>query len=182
MKKAQLLSKTNRTTAGSQQPNTHCDRRTRRYWSPFRGALGLALAAVTIACGSPTPLDRATLSGREPAADASVDQASADGQPPTWCEIQSILALKCQRCHDSPARHGAPFALISYDDTQLLDKKGNARFERIAVVVEERSMPAQVIKLDPPVEPLQDEERATILDWCAQGGALTGNANCDPAP
>jgi hypothetical protein len=42
-------------------------------------------------------------------------------------------------------------------------------------------MPAQYIKLKPPVEPLQDEERMILLSWCAQGGVLTESASCDPA-
>lgn len=88
---------------------------------------------------------------------------------------------KCQRCHAAPATHGAPFSLVSYDDTQVLDHQGHVRFERIAEVVEAQSMPALYITLEPPVEPLQEQERKTILDWCARGGGLTGSASCEPA-
>lgn len=160
-------------SARLQQPCIWRAQRTRRYSPP-----GLvALAALALACGSSAPSDRATVSGE----DSTVD-ASAHDEAPTWCSVQAILALKCQRCHGSPTQHGAPFALVSYDDTQLLDRKGSPRFEGIAVVVEERSMPAQFIKLEPPVEPLQDEERTTILTWCEQGGTRTGSVVCVPTP
>jgi len=120
-----------------------------------------------------------------------IDHASNGGEPiasdagahdpePTWCRVQAILALKCQRCHGPPSQHGAPFALASYDDTQAHDKKGKLRYERIAEVVDERSMPPQFLKLEPPVEPLADDERETLLSWCAQGGLLTGRADCEP--
>jgi hypothetical protein len=119
-----------------------------------------------------------------PDADANPDaEAIPDAEAPTaWCSVQAILAAKCQRCHGSPATHGAPFPLVDYADTQALDRKGRARFERIAVAVEQGTMPAEYIKLKPPVEPLQDEERMIVLSWCAQGGMLTGSASCDPAP
>ena len=160
----------------SQQPRATS---ARRYWPPW-------LAAIAIACSSATPLDRATLAGPDDPVDpvdASADvDAPRDGDAPTsWCSVQAVFALKCQRCHASPASHGAPFALVSYDDTQVLDRKGRTRFERITNVVEEQSMPpATNSKLEPPVEPLRDEERATLLSWCAQGATLTGNASCEP--
>jgi uncharacterized membrane protein len=110
---------------------------------------------------------------------ATVVDASVPLEEPNWCKVQAILALKCQRCHGAPTQHGAPFALVSYDDTQLTDKKGRSRFERIAKAIEQQSMPPQGIELDPPVEPLREEERTTILVWCAQGGRLTGSASCE---
>ena len=173
------LNAINFSVARSQRPRST---RTRRYWPPW-------LAAIAIACSSPTPHDRAIGGDQGVTVDAGADvdtsadvDASTDA-PTSWCSVQAILALKCQRCHASPAAHGAPFALVSYDDTQVLDRKGRARFERIGSVVEEQSMPpVNSIKLEPPVEPLQEQERATILSWYAQGGTLAGSASCEPAP
>lgn len=129
---------------------------------------------IALACSGPTEIDRAPDGGQ----DAAIDARAGD-EAPEWCRVQAILALKCQRCHASPAAHGAPFALVTYDDTQVRDHKGHVRFERIAEVVEERSMPAESIKLEPPVEPLAEQERTIVLDWCAQGGGLTGSASCE---
>jgi len=150
------------------------DPNARRNWPPRRAAF--ALAALAVACSGPKPIERTTDDDVDTVVDASVPLAA-----PTWCNVQAILASKCQRCHGAPTRYGAPFALVSYDDTQLTDKKGRPRFERIAKAIEQRSMPAQSIELEPPVEPLREEERTTILAWCAQGGMLTGSASCEPA-
>ena len=139
--------------------------------------LALALA---LACGSAPPVDRATASAPDASAGAS-GAASTDIDMPSWCSIQSILAQRCQRCHGTATAHGAPFPLVTYEDTQVLDRKGNARFAAIARAVEQATMPAQYLKLDPPVEALQDDERATLLAWCANGGLLTGDAVCEPS-
>ena len=149
----------------------------RRFWPP-------CLVLLALACSSPSPIRRAAV--ELPDAAAELPDAAADANPkdeePAWCAVQAILVRKCQRCHGSPLAHGAPFALVTYDDTQVLDRKGNARFSAMAVAVEQETMPAQYLELDPPVEPLQDDERATVLAWCANGGLLTGSAVCDPAP
>jgi len=104
--------------------------------------------------------------------------AGSQHEGPAWCTVQAIFAAKCQRCHGSPEANGAPFSLVSYDDTQVLDRKGRARFERIAKVVEDQSMPPRSLKLEPPVEPLSDEERATILSWCAHGATPAEDDSC----
>ena len=161
-------------SAGSHRAHTPGDSRSCRYRTPWIAAL--APLAIAFACGAPTAIDRASDGGEPVAIDAGAHE-----QDPTWCSVQAILTLKCQRCHGPPAQHGAPFALASYEDTQAHDYKGKLRFERIAEVVDERSMPAQYVKLEPPVEPLTDDERETILTWCAQGGLLTGSADCEPS-
>ena len=164
------------------------------------------LAVLALSCSSASPRDRpagaeveagaAGEAGAEPEAGAAGEagaepeagaggaagaEAGALSEPP-WCTVQAILARKCQRCHDTLPAHGAPFALITYDDTQSKDNKGKARFERIAHALDKQLMPPQSVKLDPPVEPLTDAERATILNWCAQSAPLTGGAACADTP
>ena len=92
--------------------------------------------------------------------------------------MQAILVTKCQRCHQAPPQHGAPFALLGYEDTQVRDSRGLATFERIARVVEAGSMPPLYLKLVPEVEALSDSERASILDWCAQGAPAPEATGC----
>jgi uncharacterized membrane protein len=137
----------------------------------------LAALSCAFACTSVTGIQRE----RSEIPDASVE-ASTDAAPPTWCSVHAILASKCQRCHGSPPAHGAPFELVSYEDTQAVDHKGQATYTRIATAVEEESMPAQYIALTPPVEPLLAAERTTVLDWCANGGLLTGGEACEGRP
>jgi uncharacterized membrane protein len=87
----------------------------------------------------------------------------------TWCAARAVLEAKCQRCHGAEPEHGAPFALVSYDDTQVLNAKGNPRYAQISAAVSSDFMPPSFLKLEPEVEPLSEEERATLLDWCEQG-------------
>ena len=77
---------------------------------------------------------------------------------------------------------GAPFALLTYADTQVRDSKGDPRFLRISRALEAQIMPPLYLKLDPPVESLTDSERVTLLDWCAEAAPLTGPATCSDAP
>ncbi|HKO53428.1 MAG TPA: hypothetical protein VJV79_37220 [Polyangiaceae bacterium] len=163
--------------ARSQRSRSTCAARTRRNWTPRLALSAFALAASALACGSPTPIERAPDANPGVVVDASAPEDS-----PTWCSVQAIFSAKCQRCHGSPTQHGAPFALVSYDDTQASNKKGKVRFERIAQAVEEGTMPALWINLEPLVEPLLDEERSMILAWCAHGALLTGSASCAPVP
>lgn len=85
-----------------------------------------------------------------------------------WCEARAVLQAKCQRCHGEHPSNGAPFSLVTYEDTQAANGKGKPRFELIAEVVASEFMPPQFLKLDPAVEPLSESERAALLDWAAQ--------------
>jgi uncharacterized membrane protein len=108
----------------------------------------------------------------------SASAGSAASSETSWCEIQPILRQKCQRCHQLPAEHGAPFSLLTYADTQAGDGKGNSRFQLMAAVIDSKYMPPQFIELDPPVEPLTAEERASLLAWCSQGATLNESDSC----
>jgi uncharacterized membrane protein len=102
------------------------------------------------------------------------------GNEPTWCQVRSVLADKCHRCHTAPPEHGAPFSLLTYEDTQVVDRRGTRRFERLHDAVESEYMPPTFLKLDPPVEALTDNERQLLLDWSAANGEPTGGTSCDP--
>lgn len=125
-----------------------------------------------LACGSNAASDRPM----------NASAGSGSSSAPPWCAVQAVLQAKCQRCHQAPPLHGAPFSLISYADTQVLDSKGKARFERIASAVETDLMPAVFITLTPAVEPLTPNERATLLTWCAASAPLNGTENCPASP
>jgi len=75
--------------------------------------------------------------------------------------------------------NGAPFSLLSYEDTQVIDGRGKPRFQKMADAVASAYMPPQFLNLTPPVEPLTDEERMTLLDWCAAGAHAADGAACD---
>jgi uncharacterized membrane protein len=98
--------------------------------------------------------------------------------PSTWCAAREVLQQKCQRCHAEETQHGAPFALVSYPDTQVVNARGKPRYELIATTVSSDFMPPSFLKVAPPVEPLTDLERAALLDWCDRGAP--GPSMSDP--
>jgi len=121
----------------------------------------LVLLSLTVACNS-------ALAEPAPKSDASVSEAEAGD----FCDAFAVIQAKCVRCHSNPPAHGAPFALDSYDATQVPSHDGKTiRADRMREVIESGFMPLTSLSLDPPVEGLTCEEKATIVEWI-DGGAL----------
>jgi hypothetical protein len=93
------------------------------------------------------------------------------------CAVDDLLAAKCRRCHTKPTRHTAPFALLTWEDTQEL-LRDRPRFKVMEGAVRSGYMPYN-IAANPPVERLSDAEKQIIIDWVA-GGAQ--RAVCGAAP
>src|SRR5262245_5791964 len=120
-----------------------------------------ALAGLTLACSTAVP---------EPAprSDDHVTQTEAGD----FCDAFAIIQKKCVRCHSDPPKTGAPFALDSYEATQVSIRDGKAiRADRMREVIDSGFMPLTSLRLDPPVEALSCEEKSTILYWIDQGAA-----------
>lgn len=99
--------------------------------------------------------------------------------PVTWCQAEAVLEAKCQRCHDNPPQNGAPFPLVTYDDTQV-ETAGTPRWIKMKHVLESDIMPPTFLPdLMPPVEPLAANEKQRLLDWLDQGALPTGGTDCD---
>ena len=137
-----------------------------RAWAVLIYTTALALAA----CSDPSANDASPPGAPTSTVDSG---APADSE---WCAVDLVLSHKCRRCHQDPPKNGAPFSLLTYADTQLVDGRGKPRFVRMADAVSSGYMPAQFVALDPPVEALTAEERATLLGWC-EAGAPPG-ADC----
>ena len=101
--------------------------------------------------------------------------SSAEG--PTWCEVSAVLAAKCRRCHVGEGLNGAPFPLVTYDDTQVEDAPG-PRWQRMQGMVEEDKMPPAVPVLSPPAQPLSTSEKELLLSWFDGGAQATGGTDC----
>ncbi|HVY25488.1 MAG TPA: hypothetical protein VHB79_03015 [Polyangiaceae bacterium] len=126
----------------------------------------------TLACATATTT---TDDGVTDAVQSAGGARNGDEVPtPDFCGVQRLLQDKCQRCHADPPLHGAPFALVTYADTQTLDRHDQPRYLAMQKAIEEGSMPAMFIKLDPPVAPLDDDEKQLLLDWCT-ADAPSGN-------
>lgn len=84
------------------------------------------------------------------------------------CKVDDVFASKCRRCHTVPARHGAPFVFLTWEDTRQ-SREGQPVAAMIGRAVRSHFMPYR-IEANPPVQPLTEEERTTILDWVDAGG------------
>jgi uncharacterized membrane protein len=128
----------------------------------MRRVVAVGALACTVGCG----------------ADPQGIRTDATTREPTWCQVQTVLEQKCQRCHTDPPDNGAPFPLVTYEDTQVVDRREISRLQRMHDAVESEYMPATWMKLDPPVQGLTANERAVILDWASAGGEPTGGTSC----
>jgi uncharacterized membrane protein len=147
------------------------------------GWLVTVATTLVLACADPAlePVEMRSAQGPS-AAGAGGENASAEHPvapaSPAWCAVRDLLGAKCQRCHGAAPEHGAPFSLVTYEDTQVEDRKGRPRFEAIAAAVASDYMPPGFIELDPLVAPLTGDERSLLLDWCASGAPSGANAEC----
>ena len=139
-----------------------------------RSTTGLALATTLLglACGTATSSIDVATQGAGAGAAGTTD----------WCAARRVLEAKCWRCHTAPPQHGAPFPLVSYEDTQLENARGVPRFSAIEKAVSDDFMPARFIMLEPPVAALSDAEKQTLLDWCAAGAPAGSAPDCDLTP
>jgi hypothetical protein len=100
--------------------------------------------------------------------------------PVRFCQAEIVLRTVCQRCHQDPPLHAAPFSLVTYEDTQQpFGAAGRRRWQRMKEVVESGFMPLRTLALDPPVEPLTCEERSTLLGWLGQCAPPEGGTDCE---
>lgn len=108
---------------------------------------------------------------------------STEGDEPagsvTWCQVSKVLAAKCQRCHVGAGLLGAPFPLVSYEDTQVVEKSGEHRWEEMQVMVEQGFMPPNDPRLNPPAAPLTSDEMTTLMAWFSEGAAPVGGTTCN---
>lgn len=79
------------------------------------------------------------------------------------CDVFTILVDNCQSCHNAPPANGAPFPLLTYDDTQAIYSKEIKRWERMALVVEPNGSPRMPFNLPP----LLPNELNALRDWFA---------------
>lgn len=167
-----------------------------RVWTRFRWlSLGFAAASITLAgvgcqadltleclegaCTEPVTLGAgagggggAGGSGGGPECLACVAETGAQtGEFP--CEIETIIKDKCQRCHQDPPQKGAPFPLLTYENTQAEYVK-KLIYERMKTAIANNFMP-----LTPPK--LTDAEKETMLAWlCACAPPAGPGEACEP--
>jgi hypothetical protein len=125
--------------------------------------------------GGDTSGGSAGSSGGSAGSAGSAGAAGADANPcppidpnlvnPSFpCEIDAILEAKCRRCHTEPQQNGAPFPLLTWQDTQE-EYFLTPIYKRMHNAVKTDFMPFVALPLEPPVEPLTPAEKAKLLEW-----------------
>lgn len=95
------------------------------------------------------------------------------------CAVDTVFADKCRRCHTTPTRHGAPFPLLTWQ--QATQRYHGEPLTRVmGAVVRSGFMPYQV-ETNPPVQPLTEAEKKTLLDWI-EAGAPRGECESSVEP
>jgi hypothetical protein len=107
-------------------------------------------------------------------------EAGGSAEPAFPCDVSRIIEAKCERCHSDPPENGAPFPLLSWEDTQ----KPYGRVlvhDAMLVAVESGFMPLTELDLSPPVEDLTTSERTVLLGWLEAGAEPDrSGATCAP--
>jgi hypothetical protein len=133
--------------------------------------------------GGPLPSPTTDARGGAPSLGAAgAGGTSSDVIP--FCDALTVIRAKCQRCHQDPPRNGAPVPFLTYADTQA--QYGTSEFkysDAMLVAVEDGAMPYVALNnpptsIMPPVEPLTDGEKATLLGWLMQGALPEGGTDC----
>lgn len=83
------------------------------------------------------------------------------------CAVEAVLKAKCRRCHTRPPRHGAPFPLLTWEDTRGMRPRG-VIFDLMEQAIKIGSMPFRT-PANPPVEPLTPDEKQILLSWLGRG-------------
>jgi len=156
----------------------------------MRRILGL-LSLVIVGCSSDDPtLERRGDPIPDPVSDGGSASVSSDGgatsgEAVTFCAALTVIRDKCQRCHGDPLKNGAPVPFLTYADTQKTysESTGQKWSDAMLTAVSDGAMPLVALNepprsLMPPVEPLTDEEEATLLGWLEQDAKPVGGTDC----
>lgn len=95
------------------------------------------------------------------------DDVGATGLYP--CDVLGVLQVKCHGCHQSPPLNGAPFPLLTYDDSHVEYSAGKAIWRQMCCAID-KSCGDCVVKMPFGMAPqLTGAELQTLLAWCDAG-------------
>ena len=87
---------------------------------------------------------------------SSCETTPATGDFP--CEVFTVLQNNCHSCHQSPPSNGAPYSLLTYEDTREFNGATTIpRWQRMGEVIQSGFMPFGTTMSDP--------DKQVILDW-----------------
>lgn len=91
------------------------------------------------------------------------------------CDVDDVVTAKCQLCHTSPPKFGAPMPLVTADDFAAPAKSNPAK--KVSDLVKVRIHDPVSPMPPPPNGPLDSMSMATMDAWLAMG-APAGDGNC----
>jgi hypothetical protein len=93
------------------------------------------------------------------------------------CEVERVLQQRCQSCHQSPPKFGAPMPLLTYSDTQAPALGGQLSVRQVMKAkVETGKMPPP----STPSGPLSADEKRALLAWLEAGSPRGTQQSCTP--
>jgi hypothetical protein len=116
------------------------------------------------------PVNTSSSSGTGGAGGSSCETTPATGDFP--CDVFAVLQNNCNSCHQSPPVNGAPFSLLTYEDTrELLFMSTKPRWQRMGEVVESSFMPLGATIADP--------DKQLLLDWVSSCALPADGMGCE---
>ncbi len=73
------------------------------------------------------------------------------------CEVFTVLQNNCHSCHQSPPQSGAPYSLLTYEDTRVPFFMDKLRWQRMGEVVDSGFMPFGAT--------ITPADKQILLDW-----------------
>jgi hypothetical protein len=146
--------------------------------APFFAVIaGLTLALSSCGATESEPMDARSGGTGGAGGDTSAAGEGGEGEPDFPCPVRRIIETKCQRCHQDPPRNGAPFPLLTWENTRA-EYGTRLVYEAMLPAIESDFMPFTQLELDPPVEPLTPDEKSTMLDWLESGAPSVPGPSC----
>jgi len=120
--------------------------------------------------GTPNVPSSTTSSGAGGAGGASCDTTPATGDFP--CDVFTVLQNNCHSCHQAPPLNGAPYSLLTYEDTRELNGMTTTpRWKRMGEVVESGFMPLG--------KTISAMDKQILLDWVAGCALPADTMGCE---
>lgn len=97
------------------------------------------------------------------------------------CDVFKVIHGTCNRCHQNPTLIGAPFPLLTYEDTQVpFDTHGKLNYQRMREVIQPDGAPHMPYKSTTIVVPeLTPAEFATLDAWLACPMPVAEGQGCE---
>lgn len=120
-----------------------------------------AAGAVGAACGGGT-LDATPGAFGDGGGGGDARPSGPSGLP---CDVDDVLARRCQDCHTSPPRFGAPMPLVTSIDLHAPSKSDPSKpvYVRVGEKIHDKTAPMP----QPPNAPLSTADAKTLDDWIA---------------